>query len=171
MKLHGVLADLQDHGTTRLFGTSDDGLGVLKGDDVESEHPPTCTVCGGYEFRGLGERHRMPSFLSVRAWSASVLARVRRSSGASLLTIHQRNTTISIIIQVDKATKPREERCGTCSSSASTSGPRPARRSCSPRLAIPSGRDARPRRGRLHRPVRNSTRWLSWTLPSQRSRK
>ena len=35
----------------------------------------------------------------------------------------------------------------------------------------PVGRDARPRRGRLHRPVRNSTRWLCWTLPSQRSRK
>ena len=70
MKLHGVLADLQDHGTTRLFGTSDDGLGVLKGDDVESEHPPTCTVCGGYEFRGRPDGFDLPA--GALQWGAGV---------------------------------------------------------------------------------------------------
>src|SRR5689334_17604033 len=89
MKLHGVVADLQDHRAVGLFGTRDDRLGVLQCDDVERRKSRAGAVCGGDEVGGAGERHQL--------------------SFCGPLTRLQQNATISIRIQSDKPRRPRSD--------------------------------------------------------------
>ena len=59
VELHRVLAYLQDHGPVRPFGTRDDRLGVLEGDDVEGHDSRAGAIRGGNQVGGSGERHQM----------------------------------------------------------------------------------------------------------------
>ena len=58
VELHRVFADLQNDRPAGLFCAGDDGLGVLKGDDVECRQSFARAVRGGDEVGGSGERHR-----------------------------------------------------------------------------------------------------------------
>ncbi len=60
VELHRVLADLQDHRPTNLFGPGDDGFGVLEGDHVERHQAGARTMRGGHEIGGSGDRHLCP---------------------------------------------------------------------------------------------------------------
>ena len=81
-----------------LFRAGHDGLRVLKGDHVEGHQSCTRAVRGGDEVGGSGERHRfvLPYGRHVNGAGADACV-----SSVSLKRL-QRNTTISIIIQVGK---------------------------------------------------------------------